>query len=483
MMQRPITIAACFCLALGLTLGSASAVRAQEDPAAVSYITPFPVGDVYRTIVVGDSFAEGALAGLLETFGSDSRLQMMRRHRALTGLVRAEVEDDFKALEDALTREPAQITVVMLGRDDRAPIRVPGGKRLQVSRDDWRDEYGRRADLLMKLLKRRGGAVYWIGLPVLRKSDWNDDIQVMNDLVRDRASLNGIKYIDAFAGFADEGGNYIAEGPDAAGRIRTMRTPDGIGFTEAGNHKLAHFVEREIKRDLTQAKNERSIPLAGAEVEQRKINPAKATADSAQAAIANAAAPKLGDTKSSWALTTNIAPQPAPLAPSTATEQKADNTRISLRTVTPGGREETATLEILRPAISASVIQLLARNASPDRAAQVGDTLQESLPGGLLLLSSISLSSEGLTAGRRARLAPTQTAFFKVMIRGERVPPRPGRSDDFRWPRPDQMPEPVPVAAKPAVTPVAAPVAPQPKTVTGSGQRQPATPKAIPPRP
>jgi hypothetical protein len=38
-----------------------------------------------------------------------------------------------------------------------------------------------------------------------------------------------------------------------------------------GYEKVAHYVSREIKRDLTQAKSARNIPLAGAEAEQAAI--------------------------------------------------------------------------------------------------------------------------------------------------------------------------------------------------------------------
>src|SRR5262249_57608272 len=46
---------------------------------------------------------------------------------------------------------------------------------------------------------------------------------------------------------------------------------DGMVFTAAGNRKLALFVEQEIKRDLNLAKNERAIPLAGNEAEQKRV--------------------------------------------------------------------------------------------------------------------------------------------------------------------------------------------------------------------
>ena len=94
---------------------------------------------------------------------------------------------------------------------------------------------------------------------------------MMNDIVRDKAYLNGVKFIDIQAQFADEAGNYTAYGPDIAGKQRLLREADGVLFTQAGNRKLALFVEQEIKRDLTQAKNERAIPLAGSENEQKRV--------------------------------------------------------------------------------------------------------------------------------------------------------------------------------------------------------------------
>ena len=469
-MNLRFCITAAVCLSISIAAGgSMSAAHAQTEAAGSSYITPFPEGDTYKTLVIGDSYADGVLAGLVDAFGSDGRLQIARKHRSLAGIARNDLEDELKGLEDFLTREPSHITIVMVGREDRAPIRS-GNRRLPIGRDDWREEYGRRVDRLMKMLKRRGGAVYWVGLPVMRRQDWNDDIQLINDVVRDRAYLNGIKYIDAFAGFADESGSYIPDGPDAGGRMRVMRAPDGIGFTEAGNRKLAHFIEREIRRDLTQAKNERAIPLAGSEAEQKKINPAKASAEQPPAGPGRAP-----DSKSSWATTTGAAPQPAAPTTAAAPDQKADNSRITLRTATPGGREEVLTLDILRPAIPASVIQLMARNRTPDRAVQVGDTLQETLSGGLLVLSSISPAGDGAGAGRRAKLAPTQTPYFRVMIKGERLPSKPGRADDFRWPRPELAAESPP---KPIATPASAP-ATQP---SAAAPRSPAA-KSAPLRP
>ena len=61
--------------------------------------------------------------------------------------------------------------------------------------------------------------ICWIGLPVMQRREANEIAQTINDTVRDKAYLNGIRFIDAFTGFADENGSFVAMGPDAAGPV------------------------------------------------------------------------------------------------------------------------------------------------------------------------------------------------------------------------------------------------------------------------
>jgi uncharacterized protein len=445
-----------------------------EETFGASYLPSFPDGDSYRMQVIGDAMAEGMLAGIVEAFGTDTRVQLNKKPRSLAGLARADADEELKLLEDIASKDAHHISIIMLGVNDRQSIKV-GNKQVKFGDDEWRAEYGRRVDRLIKAMKRRSGAVYWVGLPVVGKTEWNDGIQLINDIVRDRAYINSVKYIDAFAGFADENGAFNRYGPDLAGKFQLLRAADGIQFTAVGNRKLAHFPEREIKRDITQARTERSIPLAGAEPEQRKVAPKQSAEAAPGAAVASTA--KSGvEARASWATQSNLSTTaPAPLPTSGQAEQRADNSRLSLKVVGATGREETVTVELLRPAIPASVIQLMARNGTPDKATQVGDTVQETMSGGLVVLSSITPANDSSGSGGRAKLAPTQTPYFKVMVKGERMQPRPGRADDFRWPRQDIAPEPMaqlPTPVTAPVVPVSAPAAP-PAKKTAEPKRAP----------
>ncbi len=406
---------------------------AQDAGLGGSFITPFPQNDTYQVQVIGDWLAEGLLDGLVQAFtASPAGAQFARKRYRLSGLRRSR---DIGSLEQAMANDPSHIAIVMLGVEDRYSL---SSRRNPKADEKWRAEYGSRVDKAMKILKKGGRAVYWVGLPNMRRWQDNERAQLMNDIYRERAYLNGVRYIDAYASFIDEGGGYSDYGPDVTGKVRRLRYSDGIHFTDAGYRKLAHFVERELKRDIAQARLERSIPLAGAPAEQAKVNP-----DRARLKAETGRTPKSKTAKAGVA---------APAATAGAREQKADAGKVDIKVPGPGGTEQVVTVDIVRPAIPASVVALMTRRSSADRAAQMGDILVDQIPGGLTVMSSI-VPPRG-SNGRR-RLSPTQTPYFRVFERGQRLVPKPGRIDDFSWPRqqaavdlpPQSSGPPVPVQA------------------------------------
>ena len=419
-----------------LALLPAPGPLAQETFPGTSYITPFPAGDIYRMQVYGDAFAEGLLGGLVDTFTADTRVQLQRRRRAIAGLTRLEFDDEVKN-EDA-GRDTVHIAVVMIGYNERYHIRTSLRERIEYGTPEWRAEYGRRVDRLARALKKRGMAVYWVGLPLMRRPEFNETAQLINDIVRERAYLNGIKYIDITTHFADEVGNYTPYGPDVAGKQRLVRDVDGVLFSWVGYRKLAHFVERELKRDLTLARSERSIPLAGSEAEQKRIAALRPRPPDADAGWkGSAAATKESAGKDVAKAPPKTAAPGAVQPPSGADlpgEPKADHGRIVLKTIAAGGREETVTLELPRPAIPAALLQLITRKDTGERPSPMGDALADDVGGGLVVLSSVTSLGTGPGGARKA--APGRP-FYQVWLKGERLPPRPGRSDDFTWPRVD----------------------------------------------
>jgi lysophospholipase L1-like esterase len=126
--------------------------------------------------------------------------------------------------------------------------------------DEWAATYTKRIDATIAALKSAGVPVFWVGLPSIRGPKSTSDLQYLNDLYRARVEKAGLSYIDVWDGFVDDSGRFIPEGPDFEGQIRRLRAGDGVHFTRAGARKLAHYLEREIRRRLAPGSEPVALP-------------------------------------------------------------------------------------------------------------------------------------------------------------------------------------------------------------------------------
>ena len=124
--------------------------------------------------------------------------------------------------------------------------------------EKWEAAYIRRIDATMAALKTAGVPVIWVGLPPQRNTKTSSDSAYLNEIYRSRAEKAGITYVDVWDGFVDESGRFAQQGPDYEGQTRRLRSGDGAFFTKFGARKLAHYVEREIQRHITN----RAVPVA-----------------------------------------------------------------------------------------------------------------------------------------------------------------------------------------------------------------------------
>jgi hypothetical protein len=124
--------------------------------------------------------------------------------------------------------------------------------------EKWEAAYIKRIDATIAALKSANVPVFWVGLPSQRNARAMSDSAYLNELYRQRAERAGIVYVDVWDGFVDDGGRFNVQGPDFEGQTRRLRAGDGVYFTKAGARKLAHYVEREIQRNIAN----RTVPIA-----------------------------------------------------------------------------------------------------------------------------------------------------------------------------------------------------------------------------
>ena len=276
------------CLVSGLVLFAAAPwveMAAAQSPSAAqsaqapsfafgsrSYINPFPQTDRYHVHVIGDGLATGLASGLEEAFAQDGTLKIINSTKPTAGLARPDRADWAADIEELAKAQPIHIAVILMGTNDVRNIKNDKGL-FRWGEDSWRTAYGEEIDKLAKALKDKSVAIYWVGLPVMQAPKTNEAMALINDIIRERTYIGGVKFVDTWSGFTDQLGAFSAYGPDLTGQSKRLREPDGMSFTARGNRKLANFVEIILRRDLAAAKAERNIPLAGDAEEQGRLVP------------------------------------------------------------------------------------------------------------------------------------------------------------------------------------------------------------------
>jgi uncharacterized protein len=281
-------------------------VDSTKAPASRKLETP-PSTNV---VVIGDSLADWLGYGLDELYADQPEVGVERKIRATSGLVRYDAKNETldwpQTIKDALANEKPNAIVVMLGLNDRMPLRdknppapnakraseppqpanqaaaqpaaqppqdkaaapvdseappqvaaqgdtprpVPGGS-YEFHTDQWATLYAKRIDDMINALKSKGVPIVWVGLPAIRGTKSTSDMSYLDELYRERAEKAGIAYVDIWDGFVDDQGRFAVQGPDFEGQIRRLRTADGVHFTKAGAVKLASYVDHELRRVMS----------------------------------------------------------------------------------------------------------------------------------------------------------------------------------------------------------------------------------------
>jgi uncharacterized protein len=267
-------------------------------------------------LVLGDGNADWLGYGLEDAYSEKPEIGVIRKARTDSGLIRYDPRRDSEWAQiarETITAEKPKFIVMMIGANDRQSIREkappvvrpaspkagPQGTQpaqatapaappqpvdpeqqaaetpqpeqpptnvtpaasygpWEFHSEKWEAAYIRRVDATIAALKSAGIPVIWVGLPSQRNTKASSDSSYLNEIFRSRAEKAGVTYVDIWDGFVDESGRFSPQGPDYEGQIRRLRTGDGVYFTKFGARKLAHYVDREIQRHLTN----RAVPVA-----------------------------------------------------------------------------------------------------------------------------------------------------------------------------------------------------------------------------
>ncbi|MCP8939747.1 DUF459 domain-containing protein [Alsobacter sp. SYSU M60028] len=218
-------------------------------PPVVVTDTPSPpkVDASVFIVVMGDTLGELLANGLAEAFDTNPDVEVVRRTRNNSGLVREDFYDWRKAAREIASGDKITQAVMMVGSNDRQAIRMPGGVTLDVLSEPWREAYGARVEEIARAFTERNIPLFWVGLPIMQNARMSADMLAINDIARARVQKAGGVFVDIWEAFADSENRYTVSGPALTGETVRLRAGDGVHFTRLGARKAAHFVETQIR--------------------------------------------------------------------------------------------------------------------------------------------------------------------------------------------------------------------------------------------
>lgn len=198
--------------------------------------------------VFGDSMADGLWTALYRDLNGQHGVTVTKFSEVSTGLSRYDYVNVQTKTARQIRDTPVDVAVVLFGANDAQAISIDGQVHA-FGTPGWKAAYGKRIDDLVAMLRANNVAVYWVGLPRMRRENFDARMTIINSVVKARMAALNVPLIETTGITSNAQGQYEAYLPDANGRPQLMRANDGIHMTMAGYRRMAAPVSDRLRRD------------------------------------------------------------------------------------------------------------------------------------------------------------------------------------------------------------------------------------------
>ncbi|GJD87852.1 hypothetical protein BHAOGJBA_1357 [Methylobacterium hispanicum] len=221
--------------------------------------------DEIRIAFVGDSLSDGMWGGATRLIARESclasRIKLGRFAENGTGLTRPAKFDWVGEARTVVGKFKPTVSVVSLGLNDRQSIVDASRARFDLGTPAWRARYAELSQALVRNLRSGDAGVLWIGLPVLRDKQSQDDAEEKNAIFAEalrRLNDPKVRYVEPWRQTRSGPGLFQPYGADVRGVQVQLRAPDGIHFTSAGYD----VVSAHLLRETTAFMKEQGLAMA-----------------------------------------------------------------------------------------------------------------------------------------------------------------------------------------------------------------------------
>jgi hypothetical protein len=370
-----------------------------------------------NVLVLGDAMADWLAYGLEDAYAEQPEMGVIRRHKTVSGLIKyqpkGEPADWAAAAKGILATEKPDAIVVMLGLDDRQPIREPA-----VDKDKSSDKKGDKKDA-----KAKPDA----------KSDAKTDAKPGDAKPgADATAKPDDKVVDTELSPDDAADS---DAPPTIAPEKSTRSPNGVyQFRE---ERWVELYTKKIEEMIAVLKT-KGVPVLW--VGLPAVRGPKATADMLFLdALYRDVAGKAGITYVDvWDGFVDEAGRFLQKGPDFEGQIRQLRSYDGVYFTKPGARKlaHYVEREINRLLASRSApIELPTEPATPDANAQPGQPAPRPLAGPILPLVASSVGTDQLLGGPGSRPASVDALAARTLVKGEPLAPPAGRADDFAWPR------------------------------------------------
>jgi uncharacterized protein len=221
----------------------------KPTPVAVTALKARAAQGSLRIGVFGDSMADGLWTALYRDLNGKNGVSVTKFSEVSTGLSRYDYVDIQAKTARQIAETPVDAAVIMFGTNDAQGISLDG-RIHDFGTPGWKAAYAKRIDELVALLRANDVAVYWVGLPKMKRQGFDAKMTVINAVVRERMTALNVPLIETTGVTSNAAGEYEAYLPGASGRPQLMRANDGIHMSMAGYLRIGAPVAERLRQDI-----------------------------------------------------------------------------------------------------------------------------------------------------------------------------------------------------------------------------------------
>ncbi|MGP1437443.1 MAG: SGNH/GDSL hydrolase family protein [Treponema sp.] len=224
-----------------------------EEIKEIEEISPYLYDEnkPFRLLMVGDSQMYSVANGLKKLTIENKAIEITDIAIHSSGFIRGDYYNWEKKLENVFKEREAgyyQASVILLGMNDYQDIYTYSSFLLRETKE-WEEKYKERIMKVLNVLLLNTKKVYWLGMPLVRRATYNDDLRYIDKIqkeIADEYNQPNLQRISIASIAPGDGVPYTDTIQKEDGTIIRLMKADGIHYTAQGGEYVMEGFLKEL---------------------------------------------------------------------------------------------------------------------------------------------------------------------------------------------------------------------------------------------